>query len=125
MCKRLLEETSDIASFSLDDSVVCDDNVTRSLEEGIFRCCRGCANIDHCWILDSGKKLAIFSQIKYSERDATTTISTPAIKRSYDTTMASVENYKTEYDMILVLFTKWTCPGKINIEQMPDSHLSR
>ncbi|RGB40528.1 hypothetical protein C1646_687708, partial [Rhizophagus diaphanus] len=113
-------KTSDIAKFT--KFVLCDDNVSREFDRGIFRCYQRCANINHRWILDSAdeeKKLAIFSQIKYSERDATTTISTPVIKRWYDTTMASVENYKTEYDVILVLFTNWTCIGTIDMEQMP------
>jgi hypothetical protein len=113
-------ETDDVAS--LDKSVLCDDNVTRSLEEGIFRCYQGNANIDHRWILDSadnGKKLAIFSQIKYSERGATTKMSTQDIKDWYDITIKSVENYKNDYDVILVLFTNRKCTGKINIETMP------
>jgi hypothetical protein len=33
--------------------------------------------------------------------------------------MKSVENYKNEYDVILVLFTNRKCTGKINIETMP------
>ena len=118
--EKFLVETSDIAKFT--KFVSCDDNVTREFDKGIFRCYQGCANIDHRWVLDSageGKKLAIFSQIKYSERDATTTISTPAIKRWYDTTMASVKNYENEYDVILVLFTNRTCTGTIDIEEMP------
>jgi hypothetical protein len=52
------------------------------------------ANIDHCWILDSadnGKKLAIFSQIKYSKHNVTTTTSTPGIKNWYDKTMNLVK----------------------------------
>ncbi|CAG8635862.1 10024_t:CDS:2 [Funneliformis caledonium] len=117
---KFLVETDDVASF--DNSVLCDDNVTRSLEEGIFRCCQGNANIDHHWILDSAdneKKLAIFSQIKYSERGVTTKMSTPNIKDWYDITMKSVENYKNDYDVILVLFTNRKCTGKINIETMP------
>src|ERR1043165_2776516 len=63
----------------------------------IFRCYQGCANIDHRWALDSadsGKNLAIFSQIKYSDRTATTELSTPDIRRWYDTTMKSVKNYE-------------------------------
>ena len=102
--------------------MLCDDNITHSLEEGIFRCYQGNANIDHCWFLDSadnGKKLAIFSQIKYSERDVTTKMSTPDIKDWYDITMKSVENYKNDYDVVLVLFTNRKCTGKINIETMP------
>ncbi|CAG8732837.1 4748_t:CDS:1, partial [Acaulospora colombiana] len=98
--KKFLAKTDDVASF--ENSVLCDDNVTRSLEEGIFRCYQGNANIDHRWIFDSadnGKKLAIFSQIKYSERDVTTTISTPEIKRWYEMTLESVKNYETEYDI--------------------------
>ncbi|CAG8724885.1 13539_t:CDS:2, partial [Funneliformis caledonium] len=104
--KKFLVKTDDVASF--DKSVLCDDNVIRSLEEGIFHCYQGNANIDHCWFLDSadnGKKLAIFSQIKYSERGVTTKISTPDIKDWYDITMKSVENYKNDYDVVLVLFT--------------------
>ncbi len=118
--ERFLVKTDDVARF--DKSVLCDDNVTRSLEKGIFRCYQGNANIDHRWILDSddeGKKLAIFSQIKYSERGVTTAISTPAIKDWYDKTMKSVNNYKNEYDVVLVLFTNRKCTGKINIETMP------
>lgn len=118
--EKFLVKTSDIAKFT--KFVSCDDNVTREFDKGIFRCYQGCANIDHRWVLDSadeGKKLAIFSQIKYSERDATTTISTPAIKRWYGTTMASVKNYENEYDVILVLFTNRTCTGTIDIEEMP------
>jgi hypothetical protein len=118
--EKFLVKTSDIAKFT--KFVSCDDNVTREFDKGVFRCYQGCANIDHRWVLDSadeGKKLAIFSQIKYSERDATTTISTPAIKRWYDTTMASVKNYENEYDVILVLFTNRTCTGTIDIEEMP------
>ncbi|CAG8739623.1 9465_t:CDS:2, partial [Funneliformis caledonium] len=118
--EKFLVKMSDIAKFT--KFVLCDDNVSREFDRGIFRCYQGCANIDHRWILDSadeGKKLAIFSQIKYSERDTTTTISTPVIKRWYDTTIASVENYKTEYDEILVLFTNRTCTGTIDMEQMP------
>ncbi|GES82061.1 hypothetical protein GLOIN_2v1805244 [Rhizophagus clarus] len=118
--EKFLVKTDDVASF--DKSVLCDDNVTRSLEEGVFRCCQGNANIDHRWILDSadnGKKLAIFSQIKYSERDVTTKMSTPNIKDWYDITMKSVENYKNDYDVVLVLFTNRKCTGKINIETMP------
>ena len=118
--KKFLVKKDDVASF--DKSVLCDDNITRSLEKGIFRCYQGNANIDHRWILDSddeGKKLAIFSQIKYSERGVTTAISTPAIKDWYDKTMKSVNNYKNEYDVVLVLFTNRKCTGKINIETMP------
>ncbi|GES98232.1 hypothetical protein GLOIN_2v1805244 [Rhizophagus clarus] len=118
--KKFLEKIDDVATFN--NSVTCDDNVTRKLDEGIFRCFRGCANIDHRWILDSvdnTKKLAIFSQIKYSERDVTTKMSTPNIKDWYDKTMKSVENYKNEYDVVLVLFTNRKCTGKINIENMP------
>ncbi|GES90818.1 hypothetical protein GLOIN_2v1805244 [Rhizophagus clarus] len=118
--EKFLVKTDDIASF--DKSVLCDDNVTRSLEESVFRCCQGNANIDHRWILDSannGKKLAIFSQIKYSERDVTTKMSTPNIKDWYNITMKSVENYKNDYDVVLVLFTNRKCTGKINIETMP------
>ncbi|GES77802.1 hypothetical protein GLOIN_2v1805244 [Rhizophagus clarus] len=118
--KKFLEKIDDVATFN--NSVTCDDNVTRKLDEGIFRCFRGCANIDHRWILDSvdnTKKLAIFSQIKYSERDVTTKMSTPNIKDWYDKTMKSVENYKNEYDVVLVLFTNQKCTGKINIENMP------
>ncbi|GES74835.1 hypothetical protein GLOIN_2v1805244 [Rhizophagus clarus] len=118
--EKFLVKTDDVASF--DKSVLCDDNVTRSLEEGVSRCCQGNANIDYRWILDSadnGKKLAIFSQIKYSERDVTTKMSTPNIKDWYDITMKSVENYKNDYDVVLVLFTNWKCTGKINIETMP------
>ena len=92
-------------------------------DEGIFRCCyKGCANIDHHWVLDSadgGKKSAIFSQIKYSELDATTELSTPEIQRWYRRTMTSVKNYENEYDIILVLFTNRTCTGTIDIEKMP------
>ncbi|CAG8639550.1 5838_t:CDS:2, partial [Funneliformis caledonium] len=98
--KKFLVKTDDVASF--DKSVLCDDNITRSLEEGIFRCYQGNANIDHRWFLDSadnGKKLAIFSQIKYSERGVTTKMSTPDIKDWYDITMKSVENYKNDYDV--------------------------
>ena len=118
--EKFLVKTSDIAKFT--KFVSCDDNVTREFDKGIFRCYQGCANIDHRWVLDSageGKKLAIFSQIKYSECDATTTISTPAIKRWYDTIMASVKNYENEYDVILVLFTNRTCTGTIDIKKMP------
>ncbi|CAG8550372.1 15703_t:CDS:2, partial [Acaulospora morrowiae] len=118
--KKFLVETNDVASF--DKSVLCDDNVTRSLEGGIFRCCQGNANIDHRWILDSadnGKKLAIFSQIKYSECGVTTNMSPPDIKYWYDITMKSVENYKDDYYVVLVLFTNRKCTGKINIETMP------
>ncbi|GES82614.1 hypothetical protein GLOIN_2v1805244 [Rhizophagus clarus] len=118
--KKFLEKIDDVATFN--NSVTCDDNVTRKLDEGIFRCFRGCANIGHRWILDSvdnTKKLAIFSQIKYSERDVTTKISTPNIKDWYDKTMKSVENYKNEYDVVLVLFTNRKCTGKINIKNMP------
>ncbi|CAG8597138.1 4343_t:CDS:2 [Ambispora gerdemannii] len=118
--KKFLEKIEDVATFN--NSVTCNDNVTRRLDEGIFCCFRGCANIVHHWILDSAnnrKKLAIFSQIKYSERDATTTISTPGIKDWYDKTMKSVGNYENEYDVVLVLFTNRKCTGKINIENMP------
>ncbi|GET03046.1 hypothetical protein GLOIN_2v1805244 [Rhizophagus clarus] len=118
--KKFLEKIDDVATFN--NSVTCDDNVTRKLDEGIFCCFRGCANIDHRWILDSvdnTKKLAIFSQIKYSECDVTTKMSTPNIKDWYDKTMKSVENYKNEYDVVLVLFTNQKCTGKINIENMP------
>ncbi|CAG8502250.1 6908_t:CDS:2, partial [Acaulospora morrowiae] len=118
--KKFLVKTDDVASF--DKSVLCDDNVTRSLEEGIFHCYQGNANIDYRWILDSadnGKKLAIFSQIKYSERGVTTTMSTPDIKDWYDITMKSIGNYKNDYDVVLVLFTNRKCTGKINIETMP------
>ncbi|CAG8567503.1 3221_t:CDS:2 [Diversispora eburnea] len=117
---KFLERTDSIAN--LNKSILCDDNVTRSFDEGIFRCYRGCANIDHRLVLDSsdsGKKLAIFSQIKYSECDASTTISIPFIKNWYETTIASVKNYKTEYDVVLVLFTNRRCLGHLNVGQMP------
>ncbi|PKY48303.1 hypothetical protein RhiirA4_524867 [Rhizophagus irregularis] len=83
--EKFLQLTDDIAKF--DKSVlcdVCDDNVICPFNGGVFRCYQGCANIDHHWTFDSansGKNLAIFSQIKYSERDSTTELSTPAIKR--------------------------------------------
>ncbi|CAB4440400.1 unnamed protein product [Rhizophagus irregularis] len=102
--EKFLQLTDDIAKF--DKSVlcdVCDDNVICPFNGGVFRCYQGCANIDHHWTFDSansGKNLAIFSQIKYSERDSTTELSTPAIKRWYDTTMESVKNYKNDYDVI-------------------------
>ncbi|CAG8472137.1 18335_t:CDS:2, partial [Acaulospora morrowiae] len=118
--KKFLATTDDVASF--DKSVLCDYNVTCSLEEGIFRCYKGNANIDHRWILDSadnGKKLAIFSQIKYSERGVITKMSTSDIKGWYDITMKSIENYMNDYDVVLVLFTNRKCTGKINIETMP------
>ncbi|RHZ54564.1 hypothetical protein Glove_426g36 [Diversispora epigaea] len=94
---KFLQRTDSITN--LNKSILCDDNVTRSFDEGIFRCYRGCANIDHRLVLDSSdskKKLAIFSQIKYSECDASTTISISFIENWYKTTMASVKNYKTE-----------------------------
>ncbi|CAG8661461.1 7898_t:CDS:2, partial [Ambispora gerdemannii] len=118
--EKFLQRTDSVANF--DKLILCDDNVTRSFDEGIFRCYRGYANIIHRWVLDSSdieKKLAIFLQIKYSERDASTTISTPFIKKWYETTMASVKNYETEYDVVLVLFTNRRCLGTLNIEQMP------
>ncbi|GET52487.1 hypothetical protein GLOIN_2v1805244 [Rhizophagus irregularis DAOM 181602=DAOM 197198] len=118
--EKFLQLTDDIAKF--DKSVLCDDNVIRPFNGGVFRCYQGCANIDHRWAFDSadsGKNLAIFSQIKYSERDSTTELSTPAIKRWYDTTMESVKNYKNDYDVVLILFTNQKCTGKLNIEAMP------
>ncbi|RIB18477.1 hypothetical protein C2G38_2036856 [Gigaspora rosea] len=117
---KFLKRTGSIAN--LNKLILCDDNVTRSFDEGIFRCHRGCANIDHHWVLDSSdneKKLAIFLQIKYSECDATTTISASFIKTWYETTMESVKNYETEYDVVLVLFTNRFCTGHLDVEQMP------
>ncbi|CAG8510643.1 12022_t:CDS:1 [Acaulospora colombiana] len=118
--KKFLERTSDTACF--DKSVSCDDDVTRSLEEGIFRCYRGCANIDHRWVLESAnneKNLAFFSQIKYSERDTATAISALEIKRWYEMTLKSVENFEIEYDIVLVIFTNRRCTGNVDMNQMP------
>ncbi|CAG8536916.1 11796_t:CDS:2, partial [Racocetra fulgida] len=118
--ENFLQRTDSIAI--LNKSILCDDNVTRSFDEGIFRCHRGCANIDHRWVLDSSnseKKLAIFLQIKYSECDASTTISTSFIKKWYETTMSSVKNYEAEYDVVLVLFTNRRCSGQPNFGKMP------
>ncbi|CAG8755860.1 24608_t:CDS:2, partial [Dentiscutata erythropus] len=97
--KKFLVKTDDVASF--DKLVLCDDNILNSA--------------------NNRKKLAIFLQIKYSERGITTRISTPDIKDWYDITMKSVENYKNNYYVVLVLFTNQKCTGKINIETM--SHL--
>ncbi|CAG8792910.1 45284_t:CDS:2 [Gigaspora margarita] len=118
--ENFFKRTDSIAN--LDKLILCDDNVTRLFDEGIFRCHRGCANINHRWVLDSSdneKKLAIFLQIKYSECDASTTISASFIKTWYETTMESVKNYETEYDIVLVLFTTQYCTGHLDVGQMP------
>src|SRR3954451_5520941 len=48
--EKFLVKTSDITKFT--KFVLCDDNVSREFDRGIFRCYQGCANIDHRWILD-------------------------------------------------------------------------
>jgi hypothetical protein len=117
---KLLVKTTDIAEFKR--SVLCKDEITRSLETAIFHCADECANIDHRWVLESasnGKPLAIFMQDKHSALDTNDpTVSGPELKSWYDTTLQSVSNYNSDYDIVLVFFTVRRFTGS-NLYQMP------
>jgi hypothetical protein len=99
--------------------VLCNDDITRSLETAIFNCAAGCANINHRWVLEStsnGKPLAIFMRDTLDMNEPT--VSGPELKRWYDVTLQSVSSYSNDYDIILVFFTVRRFTGT-NLLQMP------
>ncbi|KAF8947474.1 hypothetical protein BGZ46_005530, partial [Entomortierella lignicola] len=126
--KFLVEKTS-IAKFGT--AVICKDNVSREIFDGVFHCAENCANIDHRWAIRSynpaskkckkkkEKPLAIFMQDKFSDFETKDrTISQNDLQIWYETTLCSVQKYSQHFTVVLVFFTVRTIT-KLNMKDMP------
>jgi hypothetical protein len=117
--ERFLAQKNSVPALST--SVLCDDNVTRGLAEGIYRCAINNANVDHRWAIDSvsGKPLAIFMQDKHSALETDDSkVSYQFLGNWYTQTLRSVGKYREYYDVVLVFFTNRHCIEKV--EDLPE-----
>ncbi|KAF8979956.1 hypothetical protein BGZ46_004805 [Entomortierella lignicola] len=114
---KFLVKATDIAEVST--AVICEDNVSREIYDGVFHCAVNCANIDHRWAIKAynpssknrkknkrEKPLAIFMQDRFSDFETEDrTISQSSLRIWYEITLSSVQEYPKHFTVVLVYFT--------------------